>query len=300
MTVLVLLNRQAGSGMSEVAASLRAAFRRRGVEADLRSVRGPELTAAARRAATEGYEAIVAGGGDGTVSAVAAGLLGSDVPLGVLPLGTLNHFARDAGLPLELDRAIETIARGAVRRVDVGEVNGRTFLNNSSLGLYPRLVRGRERLRREAGLGKWMAMLVALLAGFRRFPLLHVRVEVDGRPLARSETPFVFVGNNRYATDRLRLGGRKRLDEGVLTLFLAGVRSRFGFLRLAVRSLFSGQAPRGLHTEPIAEVWVESRRRRLRVALDGEVTRMRPPLCYRTRPGALALLAPPPGAGAPG
>src|SRR5262249_1860097 len=147
--------------------------------------------------AAGGVDAVVAAGGDGTVSTIAAALAGGDVPLAVLPLGTLNHFARDLGMPATIADAARAIADGAVDRVGVGEVTGRIFVNNSSRGLYPLVVASREADQRATGHGKWRAMLTAIWRVLRRFPLLAVQVRsAAGAVTAR--TPFVFVGNNAY------------------------------------------------------------------------------------------------------
>ena len=152
------------------------------------------MTAAARRALADGAEAVVAGGGDGTINAVASVLAGSGVAFGVLPLGTLNHFAKDLGIPLALDEAVRNVAEGKPMQVDVGQVNERIFLNNSSLGLYPDIVRDREKQQRRLGRGKWPAAAWATIAALRRYPFLSVRLTIDGAQHARS-TPFVFIGS---------------------------------------------------------------------------------------------------------
>ena len=125
-------------------------------------------------------------GGDGTVAAVAAGLVGSEVPFGVLPAGTLNHFAKDLGLPLELEAAARMLLSGHVIRVDLGEVNGRIFVNNSSVGFYPQIVRERERQQR-GGRAKWAALASATAAVFRssRTMELSWRSTTDGGCSAR-------------------------------------------------------------------------------------------------------------------
>ena len=112
--------------------------------------------AAARAAAAAGAEAVVAVGGDGTISSVASALVGSNTPLGVIPAGTLNHFARDLGIPVDLPGAVATIAARHMTTIDVGSVNDRIFLNNSSIGIYPDIVHARDQLRRE-GHRKWIA-----------------------------------------------------------------------------------------------------------------------------------------------
>lgn len=291
----VILNAAAGTGACKAALNrLEAIIGERGLDACFSLARsGEELVALAERAARDaGTRLVVAGGGDGTINAVASQLIGTDKALGVLPFGTLNHFAKDLGIPLDPDDAARLLAEGRTTRVDVGEVNGRYFLNNSSLGLYPTLVRERERLQERGGYGKWSAFLRAAFAVLRRYPFVSVRLEADGQRLIR-RTPFVFVGNNRYELEAFNVGGRARLDRGELCLHTTRDTGRLGLARLALRALF-GRLGRDKDFDSLCarEVWVETRRARLRVATDGEVTVMRSPLRYRVLPGALCVVVP--------
>ncbi len=254
---------------------------------------GPELLKLARRAVKNDYQTIVAGGGDGTVSAVAGVLAGTRKTLGVLPLGTLNHFAKDLQLPLDIDGAMETIMAGRTVQVDVVEVNGRTFINNSSLGLYPRIVKEREK-QQQLGWGKWPAFVWAAITVLRRYPLLNVRLSLDGKQLAR-RTPFVFIGNNEYEMEGFNIGRRACLDKGELSLYITHRTGRLGLLRLAVRALLGGlRNERDFTALRTREIWIETHHRRLHVAFDGETTIMVPPLHYRVRPGALRVIVPAP------
>jgi diacylglycerol kinase family enzyme len=241
----------------------------------------------------QGARLVAAGGGDGTINAVASVMVDSGVPFGVLPLGTLNHFAKDLGIPLDLGAAVRNLATGRPMRVDVGEVNGRIFLNNSSLGLYPDIVRDREKQQRRLGRGKWPAAVWAALAALRRYPFLSMRLDVNGERLAR-RTPFVFIGNNAYTMQGLAIGERARLDEGVLSLYVAQRPTRLGLLRFAIDALLGrlGET-RDFDVLTAPGFDIDTHRRRLLVATDGEVTEMSPPLRYRMRPGALTVLVPP-------
>ena len=291
MRVIVLTNPAAGA-KADSARELREALENAGVDvADVREVRGEKMTDAAKQAAVEpGVDAVVAAGGDGTVSAVAAGLVASHVPLAILPTGTLNHFARDLSLPPALSAAARTIAAGVVAQVDVARVNGRTFLNNSSIGLYPRLVGKRDRQRQRLGRGKWVAMLLAGISVFRRFPSIRVRVGVGDQTLLRT-TPFVFVGNNVYEMTLMALGTRKYLGSGQLCVYLTQRTGRFALFRLALRAILGRlEQARDFDALCVKEVWIESPRKFLRVALDGEVVRLTPPLHYEIVPGALRVV----------
>jgi diacylglycerol kinase family enzyme len=212
--------------------------------------------------------------------------------MGILPLGTLNHFARDLGIPTELEDAVRTVAEGVPREVDVGEANGRVFVNNSSIGLYPAAVSLRDAWMQRQSSHKWVAMGRAALATLREFPVVRVtlRLEEGG---VNVTTPMVFIGNNRYDTKLFALGKRPALDGGELWVYLARDAGRFRFVRLALRALVGRlDDSRDFQGIGLKEMVVEDRRRLLRVAFDGEVGHIAPPVRYRIRPRALRVIVP--------
>lgn len=289
--VAVLVNATSGAGAAADVAQLEALFRRAGVRVAIAVLAGGEsIEAAARRALESNPRAIVAGGGDGTVNAVASVLVGTQTPLGILPLGTLNHFAKALGIPPAVEEAAQVVLAGRVRRVDVGEVNGRVFVNNSSLGLYPQLVRSRQQQQR-LGRGKWPAFAWALVAVLRRHPFLHLQLEVGGKMVSR-RTPLVFIGNNEYQLEGLKLGERERLDGGKLCLCITRHTGRLGLIRLAGDALLHRlRKGRELEVMMLEECQISSHHRGLEVATDGEVSWLDAPLHYRVRPLALRVLA---------
>ncbi|WUR15037.1 diacylglycerol kinase family lipid kinase [[Empedobacter] haloabium] len=295
MTALVaIVNAAAGGGYDDAwAGQLRERFAQCGLQAEvILAGSGQEMIETAREAVARGVPIVAAGGGDGTVNAVASALVGTATSFAVLPLGTLNHFAKDLGIPLGLDEAIATIARGQRRQVDVGDVNGRVFLNNSSLGLYPDIVRDREKQQRRLGRGKWLAFCWATLAALRRFPFLSIRLRVGTEEHAR-RTPFVFIGNNEYLMQGLNIGERATLDRGQLSLYVAQRPTRRGLLRFACHALLGRLGmSRDFDVLLAREFEIDTRRKLIRVATDGEVTLMAPPLRYRSRPGALTVIVP--------
>lgn len=269
---------------------LRELFANSGVVARITLASGSDLSALAEQAVRDEHTIVVAGGGDGTINAVASALVGTDVALGVLPLGTLNHFAKDLKIPLELEQAVANVFSGERVSVDVGEVNGRIFLNNSSIGIYPWFVQQREDLQ-SRGYGKWMASLPAMLAVAKRRSRLYVRLLVDERHERARETPFAFVGNNKYEIAGVRLGERTQLDSGQLWVCRA---PRVGLMKLPgllLKSL-AGFEPRELDTLETREVWIETPSKRVSVAIDGEVTELDSPLHYVNRPRALNVIVP--------
>lgn len=269
----------------QIAASL-------GIDAQFLTFPAGGLERVTRKAIKLGSDGVVAVGGDGTVSAIAGVLAGGKVPLGVLPMGTFNHFAKDAGLPLKLEDALQVIAQKNIRHVDVGEVNGRVFINNSSIGGYPEAVRERDEQRSRSGRKKWLAMLLASLRVFRRYPLLRVKLELDGHIVFRT-TPFVFVGNNEYKMSFFTYSARHHLDGGKLSVYTANCQNRREFLRLFWLYLTNGlQQAENFESHTVTELWVETRKHHLRVAADGEVMRMQLPLHYQIRPRALKVFVP--------
>lgn len=252
---------------------------------------GPALAALLKEAVANDSRVVVAAGGDGTVNTIASSLVGTAKILGVLPTGTLNHFAKDLRLPLDLPDAIETIAKGNTAVVDVGEVNGHVFVNNSSLGLYPHIVEEREKQQR-LGTGKWSAFFWAMLSVLRRYPFVDVQLTLEGLSVER-RTPFVFVGNNRYEMEGFNIGARSRLDANELSLYTTRQISRMGLLVLGLRALFKRLRYDSDFLDATArEIWIHSRHRRLRVALDGEVRVLTPPLHYRIVPQSLRVIVP--------
>jgi diacylglycerol kinase family enzyme len=289
----IIINASAGADDKQaIAEKLAPIFAAGGIDAQITLARSSEeLIEAARGAAAGRPLAVVAGGGDGTLSTVASTLAGTDVPFGVLPLGTLNHFAKDLGIPLDPEEAARNIVAGHVVSVDVGEVNGRIFLNNSSLGIYPRIVRQREHQQRQ-GRGKWTAFTWATLRALRRYIFLSVALRTKTEQLSL-RTPFVFIGNNEYQMESLNMGGRTCLNAGQLSVVVAHRAGRWGLLRLAVRALVGRlRESREFDAFCTTEIRIETRRDTIDVALDGEVTRMETPLNYRVRPGALRVIVP--------
>ena len=245
-----------------------------------------------QEAVRRGSFAVVAAGGDGTVSCVASGLVGSETAMGVVPVGTLNHFAKDMHIPLDIERAAQTIAAGRLRTVDVGEVNGRFFVNNSSLGLYPSLVRGREYEQR-LGRSKWAALLWATLAALRHHPAFSIRLGSDDGKLVTRRTPLVFIGNNQYDMNGLKVGSRPSLETGKLALYVLHREGALSLLRMGVEAVI-GRLRDGVDFDFLLtdSVQIEVRRPTVDVATDGEVSTFAPPLNYRTHPRSLRVFVP--------
>ena len=285
----VIVNPRSGTGPAH--GEIERLFREAGAETDVRLAHG-NADDLARELARDQPPLVAVAGGDGTVSAVASALAGTPIPLAVLPVGTLNHFARDIGVPEDPASAIRIALGGRRRAVDVGEVNGRVFVNNASVGLYPAIVRRREKQQRRLGRTKWHAMLWAIHAVLRSHPFLDLTLTLDGVEHHR-RTPFVFIGNNVYQMQGFLIGLRERVDAGTLAVYLSHRRGRLGLMLLALRALFGKlHAAKDFEAAAVSQLRIDSRHTRLLVATDGEVAAMDLPLVFRIRPRALQVLVP--------
>lgn len=291
----VIVNAGSGSVLEgETERSLVQRFIAHGVRAKVHLAKtGAEIERLAAEAADGEAEIIVAGGGDGTISSVANEVQRVGKVLGVLPLGTLNNFSKDLGIPQSLGAAVAVIAGGNVATIDLAEVNGRMFINNSSIGLYPRMVRHREEQQR-LGYGKWRAAFWAWLRIFTISPFLKVRIRLDDKEFLR-KLPFVFVGNNEYEMELYNIGRRKRLDSGKLSLYFIHSGGRWGVTLLMLHTVM-GRLKQWRDFEAVStdEITIASSKRRLLVAFDGEVAVMETPLRYRSLPKALKVIVPKP------
>jgi diacylglycerol kinase family enzyme len=243
------------------------------------------------RAVRDGATMLVGGGGDGTINAVASAVVGTDRVLGVLPLGTLNHFAKDLGVPADIEEAIAVLRDGTPSLVDVGEVNDRIFLNNSGLGLYPDIVHLRE-IRQKHGAAKWPSAIVAAIRALRKYRLLGIRITVDDEPMLR-RTPAILVGNNEYTTQNTLEPKRVALDSGKLSLYIPRKVGRWKLIWFSLKALLTNSGlDDGFETLLTDTFTIESHHKKLRVSLDGEVAVMPTPLKYRSRAAELRVIMP--------
>jgi diacylglycerol kinase family enzyme len=299
MKVLVLLNAGAGSikraNSDDLEKRLRSGFQARGVETEVRLADGHEVAEMAHsfvsaKSPGDKPRILVVGGGDGTLGSAASAVAGTDVVLGVLPLGTLNHFARDLGLPNDLEAGMDIVAAGHVHEIDVAEMSGRVFLNNSSIGIYPFLVAERSAEQSRLGVGKFAALGPALVLTLKASSWQTVRISIEGN-LQEVRTPCVFVGNNFY--DLAALGHRGNLASGELSVYVVKRQSWWGLALLPFKVAFGLIDPvHDVELFRVQSLEIRARRRRMRIAMDGETVDATTPLRYRIRPGALRVLAP--------
>jgi len=250
------------------------------------------------RAVDQGVKLIIAGGGDGTLNAAANLLADSETALAILPLGTFNYFARDLKLPLDPAMAVDALADGFALRMDLGQIETgdsekRFFLHNASLGVHSLAVEKRDEYKRNLGINKAVGISWALLETIWKPPRLEGRLESRERAeFLRS--PFVFIGNNTYDTNSLAFLDRKSLTDGRLTVLYSPPIPSRSLLKLAILTLVKRsfrEIPEliDLHTE---EVTIRTRKKHLKLILDGELMKIPPPLTFRIFPQSLTIIAP--------
>lgn len=297
MQITLLLNRSAGTlrGLDppQVAEELADIFRARGHNVTTEIHAGRAAAAAIGRLCRERKcEALVVGGGDGTVSAAAAAAARSGTALGILPLGTMNLFARALGVPLEMHAAAQALAAGTAAKVDIGEVNGRFFVLHVSLGLHPRMIRMRERFHYGSRLGKIAASAQALWSVIRQPPGLHARLKIDGTGIER-RTAAILISNNLLGEGHLPYADDLR--QGKLGLYVATSGRWQDLLQLAAQVTFGDFA-----RSPLLESWkaenLEIRLSRdvVNAAVDGEIVSLDVPLRLTIRERGLTVIRPAP------
>jgi len=294
MGITVLLNRGGGAVAADqqIADKVEAALSQAGVDAHIELIDGGEYEVRCRTAAERGDALVIVGGGDGTISAAASVLAGTDTRLGILPLGTLNHFARDLGLPTDVVEAAKVIAAGVERQVDIGDMNGRTFINNSAIGLYPLMVVDRDTQRKRLGRSKRLAMLVASARTMLRFNHHRLTLQANDEK-ERIDTPLLFVGNNDYRLDLGGAGQRESLQDGKLFVLVMRKKTRRGLIAASIRALLNRARDDDMvRMEDVQRLRVSSSRSMLPVSFDGEVVEAKTPLEYRIRHNALRVIVP--------
>jgi len=237
------------------------------------------------------YDVIIAAGGDGTIRTVAEKTVKLNMKLGIIPIGTLNHFAKDINIPPDQKEAVEIIKKGKSDRVDTAEVNGYLFLNNSSIGLYPKMVKKRKK-EMKPGVNKWKALVKAIIDVFKSMSFIEVSIESNGKEIG-CITPFVFIGNNDYRTDLFNLGKRTSLKEGKLSIYYPNYRGRISYVKFIFKTLLGKSDEEGSFN--VLHEWnvtLNTKKGELDVSLDGEVIKIKTPLYYKINPKSINIIVP--------
>lgn len=297
MRFLAVLNRDGGTlstmDISAFAASAGSTLEAAGHSVDFRIVDGSDVVAALNEAAAaNNVDVVMAGGGDGTVSAAAATLMNGQKALAVLPAGTMNLFARGLRIPLQLDAAIEAFAGGEVRPVDIATANGRPFVHQFSIGMHSELIRRREAMNYASRLGKLRASTVAAAVTIARPPRLRLRLILPSAEI-EATVSSLGVSNNTYAEGHLPVVSKP--DGGELGIYISRAH-RGGELARLLLSIAAGRWKRStaieIHRAPQVEIRLIGRARRFQCAIDGELHRLDTETTIVSHPGALLVLTP--------
>lgn len=251
-----------------------------------------DLLAVTKQAISDGCNPIIAAGGDGTICGVAEQLVDTDRTLGILPAGTFNYFARSLGLPEEPEAALEVALDGADRSLTVGEINGRIFLNNASLGAYAAILQVREGVYSRWGRSRLAAYWSVILAMVSVYRPLAMKVTIDGEERIL-RAPMAFVSVSPYQIEEMGLDGADAVRAGKMALYIPRDTKRLRLLWRAIRIFFRGARR---HQDYLLltgeEIVIETRRNKRLVARDGERDKMPGPYRFRVRKDALTVKVP--------
>jgi diacylglycerol kinase family enzyme len=298
MRFLAILNRDGGTlrttdldALSKRAEVILAAA---GHDLAVEQVAGKEIVEALNAAARKrGVDVVMAGGGDGTISAAAAALMGKKRMLAVLPAGTMNLFARSLGIPLALEAAIEAFASGRSHAVDVASANGRPFVHQFSVGMHPELVKRREKAEYRSRWGKMRASAAAAVQTLRNPPRLTARLEMGATEIV-ARTSSIGVSNNLFGEGHLPYADMP--DQGELGIYVARTQRRSDFFRFVAhmaRGSWDANPQVEIHRSGEAVLTIESAHRGMRAAIDGELCKLEKRTELKCHAGALRVLLPP-------
>ncbi|MFC5068484.1 diacylglycerol/lipid kinase family protein [Flaviflagellibacter deserti] len=292
MRAAIVLNAIAGSASGIALDDLLKRFRDFGIQPELHDDTNLKLPGRIDAAIASNPDALVIGGGDGSIACSAQKLMGTGIPLGILPLGTMNLLAKDLGLPLTIPDAVAVIAQGYKRTIDVGLANEHIFLCKSLLGLPANIGQLREKGRGSLGMTGSLRLARSLALGLRRYPLLSLALRVDGKT-TRIRTRALAVACNAYDEAFGRFLRRSHLDRGELVLYVPHELTFWRLLRLGAGLVIgSWLSQPWLEVRALSRLAIVSPRPLLRIMLDGEVRLMKPPIRFRILPGALTVFAP--------
>jgi diacylglycerol kinase family enzyme len=250
-----------------------------------------DITQQIRDRYNRGLRLFIAAGGDGTVNSVVQPLVNTDAKMAVIPVGTYNHFARDAGIPVDWRAALQIALDGQIRQVDTARINDRFFVNNVSLGLYPELVARREERGRDYP--RWKARLWAAYGTLRKYP--HVTLNIESAHHQEViRTHVLMISNNSYDLSRIGIEApRNTLDSGRLSVYWLPHLPRMALMKFVAHYLAGRvrQTP-GFRSFMTTRMKAQSSRDHLKVGIDGEVFTLSTPLSIMSVPQSLLVKVP--------
>jgi len=291
----VILNANAGTANATgvTAAMLAELFEARDLQVTIDADSDRAMADRIRDAMASPARTIVAAGGDGTITALAAALVGTERNLAILPLGTVNALAKDLNVPLDLPAAVAALATGTTHRIDVGEVNGRVFLHKVVVGVIPGLAAGREYIRGRQDSAAKIGFLRYIFRRLARARRIAVVIETSEGERRIERVQALAVASNSYDEGLGQFFARHSLDRGTLTLYVLHHFTPRDFVRLTARMLLGRwQNDEALTMESVKSVTIDIRKPQLKVMFDGEVETLQTPLKFTIRPRALSVIVP--------
>lgn len=292
----VILNRDGGTlrtlDLDAFSSSLAATLHDAGHTCEVEIVEGSRIADAIEQAAHGEADAVMVGGGDGTVSCAAAALMGSDKALAVLPAGTMNLFARSLGMPLQLDAAVAAVGKGTVKPVDLATADGKVFVHQLSVGLHAKLIRLREKRSFASRLGKIRASMQAALDAVLRPPRMRVGLAFNGQEMT-VVTSGIGITNNLFGEGHLPFTDTP--DGGVLGIYVTRARSRSELMRFFANMAlgrWEANTQVDIHQTKQVRIDMPKRHKRFGCAMDGELCELGTRTVVRIHPGALKVVVP--------
>ncbi len=299
MYFLAVLNEDGGTlrttDLDAFIARAKQTLEKAGHRFEAQVVSGKGITQALKAASErEDVDVVIAGGGDGTISAAAACLMDTPRALAVLPAGTMNLFARSLQIPLDLDAAIQAFASGELRSVDVASANNKPFIHQFSIGLHAKLIELRDKMEYASRLGKIRASMRAAFLTIFQPPRVHITLHMDNAELI-VRTAGIGVSNNPFGEGHLPYADR--LDQGLLGVYITKgqtTREIISFVLHLVLGRWKSSPRVEIHETKALKLTVRGRRRNpYRCAMDGEISDMARETVIRIHPLALRVLTPP-------
>ncbi len=289
----VIMNRESGAAdKAALTTEIEAAFRAHGWQVEFILAGPRDLRSRTQQVVAQAPGTIVVVGGDGTINTVASTCVEAKRPLGLIPAGTFNYVSRNLGVPTEVAQAVAVITNGWVRQVDIGEINGRIFLNNAGIGLYAQMLERREQDKRRFGRRRLVAFFSGMRSLLSSHPQYAVELVADGQT-ARHLTTTVFFGCNALQLEDFNVTAAECLRHQKLAVLVLKLHSRWE-VTVAACAALRGRLDEASTTEAFcaSSIRVQTRRRALKVAIDGEIVLLRSPLDVTLHPGALQVFAP--------
>lgn len=293
----VILNSGSGSKTGEqMHAAITHAMGQAGAPVEIVDIGGrSDILALIKKSVADAHakgHVVVAAGGDGTINTVAGICHQAGATMGIIPLGTFNYFARENGIPVEVEGAINVLLTGAPRTVAAGKVNERLFLVNASFGLYTTVIRNREQVKKRFGRYRIVALASALSCLLRGRATFGVDIESHGKTLHR-DTSMVFVGNNKYQLESLGLATAETEGPDTISMVLLKPVTRWQTARLLLRGLLRDmKSEERLEEFSASHITVQTTRKHVSCVMDGEIVSLQAPLDFVAVPDALQLICP--------